>query len=98
MSKKQKYIVTKPGCCFEGITETPVGKTVELTEQQAANKAGKVRLLSEHQAETADSKAMADENAALKAENAELKKQLDALMNELQKPAPKKAPAKKASK
>ncbi len=82
----KKYVVIEKGCCFKGVTETPVDTVVSLTEKQARNKSGKVRLLTEHTILTADAEDLTKSNADLQkqvdqltAANAELITQLTAL-------------------
>lgn len=90
MSKK-KYIVVQKGCCLKGTEETKIGTTVSLTDEQAANKVGKVRLLDEHKAEQIDADsekkvtAQAKQIKAHEATIADQAKQIEGLMAEVAK-------------
>ncbi len=83
MSKKAKeYMVTMPGVCLKGTTETKKGTKVMLSDKKAEALVGKVRLMDEYNAEL-------NGDAELTKANAELTEKLELLelANKLDPPA-----------
>lgn len=91
MSKTQKYVVIRKGCCLKGITEEKIGTKVDLTDEQAKSKSGKVELLKDYQLSSKSEQELIKANAKLSKQVGELTKQVEELTAQLDEAtAPKK--------